>query len=132
MTRDLCGSAALETYAETRIVENTPGLSTLSGYAASPGVAVGRCTVLLSLEGVAAVEDGCILVVKTASPALAKLMQKLKGLIAEQGGPLAIVCNYAREYGVPAVVGVNDVLETLQDGDLVRVNGPEGTVDILA
>ncbi len=102
----------------------------LAGLAASSGKIEGPCTVLTGLENLHKVEEGAILVCETASPKLAVVMHKLKALVTERGGPLAIASRYAREYEVPAVVGVNRIMETVRDGDFVRIDGTKGTIEI--
>lgn len=105
---------------------------TLTGYAASCGLAVGPCKKITNIEDVRCLDNESILVVKTASPALARLIPGLRGLICDQGGPLSTASIYAREYGVPAAVGVNGIFEALNDGDLIRLDGMRGTIEVLA
>ncbi|HBA54599.1 PEP-utilizing enzyme [Syntrophorhabdus aromaticivorans] len=102
----------------------------LKGLAASSGTIEGPCTILARLENLHTIEDGAILVCETASPKLAVIMHKLKALVTERGGPLAMASRYAREYEVPAVVGVNRIMEAVRDGDFIRVDGSKGTVEV--
>jgi pyruvate,water dikinase len=60
------------------------------------------------------------------------LIPGLKGLVCEQGGPLSTASIFAREHGVPAAVGVNGVFDALKDGDLIRLDGAKGTIDVIA
>jgi phosphoenolpyruvate synthase/pyruvate phosphate dikinase len=101
------------------------------GYAASHGKAYGRCTVIYRMEDLHKVQPGAILVCPTASPKLAVVMPRLAGLVTEQGGVLSIGANYARECGIPAVVGVQGIMEKVHDGSFIRVDGDEGTVEII-
>lgn len=105
---------------------------TLTGYGASSGLAVGPCKKIANIEDVRGLDNESILVVKTASPALARLIPGLKGLVCDQGGPLSTASIYAREHGVPAAVGVKGVFDALNDGDLIRLDGTRGTIEVLA
>ena len=124
-------SAAPNIYSDASEVEDQRILCTLSGHPASNGIAVGLCRVLSSLEDASELYNGAILLFKTASPKLYRFIPHAKALITEQGGPLATACIFAREHGIPAVVGVKGILDSIHDGDLVRVDGERGTVDLL-
>ncbi len=64
-------------------------------------------------------------------PTVLPFIPFLGGLIAERGGSLSIVSQYARAYEVPAVFGVDGLLDAIHDGDVVRLDGSWGTVDII-
>lgn len=103
----------------------------LRGLAASSGIVEGPCTVIRDVNDLHTVKDGAILVCDAASPKLGPFMPLLKGLVAGRGGPLSIASCYAREYGVPAVVGVKGITDTLHTGDFVRVDGSKGVVEVI-
>jgi pyruvate,water dikinase len=103
----------------------------LTGVAASSGIVEGPCTIIRNLQDLHTLQEGAILVCEVASPALAPFMPFLKGLVAERGGMLSIASGYAREYGIPAVVGVKGLMDTIHNGDVIRVDGSTGTVDII-
>jgi pyruvate, water dikinase len=103
----------------------------LRGFAASPGIVEGPCTIIRNLQDLHKVKDGAILVCEVPSPKLAPYMPFLKGLVAKQGGPLCIASGYAREYKIPAVVGIEGIMNAIQNGDVVRIDGASGTVDIV-
>jgi pyruvate,water dikinase len=103
----------------------------LRGFAASSGVVEGPCTIIRNLQDLHTLQDGAILVCEAASPKVAPFMPFLRGLIAERGGPLAIASGYAREYGIPGVVGVKGLMDTVRNGDVIRVDGSKGTVEII-
>jgi pyruvate,water dikinase len=71
---------------------------------------------------------GSVLVVDELRPALAPVIGRLAGLVAETGSPLAHVAIVAREASVPTVVGVTGVLQSLEAGRHVEVDGDAGTV----
>ncbi len=103
----------------------------MTGRAASAGMAVGLVAVVANLDDMAHVKEGMVIVSKTASPALAMVMSRTCGLATEYGGQGAIASGFARAHGIPAVVGIEGLLKTVRDGDLMRVNGTEGTVSIV-
>lgn len=111
--------------------ERPAAIRTLTGYAASQGVAIGHCRVISGMEDLEKVGEGDILVCEAASPRLAIVMPKLGGLVAAHGGTLTAAAGYAREYNVPAVVGVMGLTETIHDGDVIRVDGTNGLVELL-
>ena len=68
------------------------------------------------------------LVTRGADPGWTPLFGKIGGLVMESGGQLSHGSVVAREYGIPAVVGIPDATRVLHDGDLVLVDGEGGTV----
>jgi len=103
----------------------------LKGYAASSGVVAGPCIVASSLEELARLPDGAILVYEAASPKLIPIIGRLRALVTEKGGSLAAASNCARENGIPAVVGVTGLMKSIHSGAIIRVDGLEGAVDII-
>ncbi|MBD1880999.1 PEP-utilizing enzyme [Trichocoleus sp. DQ-A2] len=61
----------------------------------------------------------------------AALLSRVGGLIAEVGGRLSHGAIVAREYGIPAVMDIHNATQLLQDGQRVRIDGQQGTVEIL-
>ncbi|WP_239646314.1 PEP-utilizing enzyme [Nocardiopsis prasina] len=53
------------------------------------------------------------------------------GLVSETGSPIAHGPTVAREYGIPAVICVRDATTRIRTGDLLRVDGTAGTVDVV-
>lgn len=103
----------------------------LGGFGASPGIVEGPCTVIRNPEDLQALRDGAILVCEAPSPALAPHMRFLRGLVAARGGSHCIAAGYAREHGIPAVVGVWGAMQAVHNGDVIRIDGSSGTVDII-
>ena len=103
----------------------------LRGLAASRGVAEGRVRILRDSSQAANFEPGEVLVVAAADTGWAPLFLAASGVVTELGGPLSHAAIILREYGVPAVVNVMNVTRSLRDGDLVRIDGDAGTVEIL-
>ncbi|CCH02667.1 phosphoenolpyruvate synthase [Fibrella aestuarina BUZ 2] len=100
------------------------------GLAVSAGVVEGRARVVLSLEA-ADLEEGDILVTPFTDPGWTPLFVTIKGLITEVGGLMTHGAVIAREYGLPAIVGVDNATKRIRDGQRIRVNGTEGYVEIL-
>lgn len=103
----------------------------MNGRAASPGTAIGRAAVVMDKDDLVRVKEGAIIVSITASPHLVMVMSKARAMATEYGGQGAQASGFAREYGIPAVVGVAGLIKTVRDGDLVRVDGAKGTVEIV-
>lgn len=104
---------------------------TLSGVPVSAGTYEGKARVLHSPEEGAKLEKGEVLVTKGTNPAWTPLFLNLGAIIMETGGPISHGAVVAREYGVPAVVGVGNATEIIKDGQKVRVNGESGQVELL-
>ncbi len=102
----------------------------LIGVPVSSGVIEGRARIVLNLED-ADIEEGDILVTAFTDPSWTPLFVSIKGLITEVGGMMTHGAVVAREYGLPAVVSVENATKLIKDGQKVRVNGTKGYVEIL-
>lgn len=102
----------------------------LAGSPVSAGVVEGRARVILKLED-AKMEKGDILVAPYTDPAWTMLFPLAAGLVTEVGGLMTHGAVVAREYGIPAVVGVDNATRIIPDGQLIRVDGTHGYVEIL-
>jgi len=100
------------------------------GLPVSSGVIEGRARVILNMED-ADIEDGDILVTTFTDPSWTPLFVSIKGLITEVGGMMTHGAVIAREYGLPAIVGVENATRLIKDGQRIRVNGTDGYVEIL-
>jgi pyruvate,water dikinase len=109
--------------------ENLPA-GAIAGLAVSSGVVEGRARVILNMED-ADLEDGDILVTAFTDPSWTPLFVSIKGLVTEVGGLMTHGAVIAREYGLPAVVGVDNATKLIKDGQRIRVNGTEGYVETL-
>lgn len=103
----------------------------LHGLAASRGVAEGKVRILRDPSKAADFEPGEILVVAAADTGWAPLFLAAAAVVTELGGPLSHAAIILREYAVPAVVNVTSATRALSDGDIVRVDGDAGTVEVL-
>lgn len=109
--------------------ENLPA-SAIVGLPVSSGVIEGRARVILDMEA-AELEEGDILVTSFTDPGWTPLFVSVKGLVTEVGGLMTHGAVIAREYGLPAVVGVENATKLIKDGQRIRVNGTEGYIEIL-
>lgn len=109
--------------------ENLP-TEAIVGLAVSSGVIEGRARVILNMED-ADLEDGDILVTLFTDPSWTPLFVSVKGLVTEVGGLMTHGAVIAREYGLPAVVGVENATKLIKDGQRIRVHGTEGYIEIL-
>jgi len=103
----------------------------LVGLAVSAGVVEGRARVLSDMAD-AELEAGDILVTAFTDPSWTPLFVSIQGLVTEVGGLMTHGAVIAREYGLPAVVGVENATRLIQDGQRIRVHGTEGYVEVLA
>jgi pyruvate,water dikinase len=107
------------------------GGSVLNGAAASPGVVEGAARVVKSVDQIADVRDGEILVCGSTSPAWAPIFSKIKATVTDVGGVMSHAAIVCREYGLPAVVGTGRATAAIRTGQMIRVDGTEGTVTVL-
>jgi pyruvate,water dikinase len=105
-------------------------VSALVGLPVSAGTVEGRARVILDMAK-ADLETGDILVTAYTDPSWTPLFVTIKGLVTEVGGLMTHGAVIAREYGVPAVVGVEHATRLIQDGQRIRVHGTGGYVEIL-
>jgi len=110
--------------------EPTGTQTALTGIGVSPGIVEGRARVLLTPD-FAQVEPGEILVSPTTDPSWSSVMFISAGLVVDIGGALSHAAIVARELGLPCVVNTRHGSQVLQTGDLLRVDGAAGTVEII-
>ncbi|PFM98236.1 phosphoenolpyruvate synthase [Bacillus cereus] len=109
--------------------ENLPA-DAIVGLPVSSGVIEGRARVILNMED-ANLEEGDILVTAFTDPGWTPLFVSIKGLVTEVGGLMTHGAVIAREYGLPAVVGVENATKLIKDGQRIRVHGTEGYIEML-
>ena len=102
----------------------------LVGLAVSAGIIEGRARVIHDMAE-ADLEAGDILVTTHTDPSWTPLFVSIAGLVTEVGGLMTHGAVIAREYGLPAVVGVEQATRLIRDGQRIRVNGTDGYVEIL-
>jgi len=102
----------------------------LVGLPVSAGTIEGRARVILDMAE-ADLELGDILVTAHTDPSWTPLFVAIKGLVTEVGGLMTHGAVIAREYGLPAVVGVEHATRLIRNGQRIRVHGTDGYVEIL-
>ena len=102
----------------------------LVGLPVSAGTVEGRARVVLDV-GKADLGAGDILVTRYTDPSWTPLFLSVKGVVAEVGGLMTHGAVIAREYGLPAVVGVDKATQLIRDGQQIRVNGTDGYVELV-
>ena len=116
-------------FGESRLA---PDQATLfSGTSGSAGVAQGPARVLMNLSEAERVNKGDILIARTTMPPWTPLFAVANAIVVETGGILSHAAVTAREYGIPAVLGIANATRVIRDGQLIEVDGTNGTVRIL-
>lgn len=106
-------------------------MDVLQGSAGSPGTYRGPARVVRSLAEADKLHRGDVLVAETTAPPWTPLFVTVGAVVTDTGGILSHCAVVAREYGIPAVVGVGMATAVIRDGQLVEVDGNAGTVRIL-
>ena len=106
-----------------------PG-DTLQGIGCCPGIVRGLARVVTHPHD-AALQQGEILVAKQTDPGWIMLFPLASGLLVERGSLLSHSAIVSRELGLPAVVSIRDLLDSIRTGDLVELDGSTGLVQIL-
>jgi pyruvate,water dikinase len=107
------------------------GVDTLQGVPLSAGVVEGPALVLHEPAAEAVTGQAYILVCPSTDPAWVPLFVHARGLVMETGGVLSHGAIVAREFGLPAVAGLQDIHRRLRSGQRLRVDGSTGRVTIL-
>jgi pyruvate,water dikinase len=103
----------------------------LVGLPVSAGAVEGRARVIASM-GDADLEPGDILVTAYTDPSWTAVFVGISGLVTEVGGHMTHGAVIAREYGLPAVVGVEGATRLIADGQRIRVDGTHGYIELLS
>ncbi len=119
------GEAVAGTYRRTDVPAGA-----LTGLPVSAGTVEGRARVILDMAE-ADLESGDILVTAYTDPSWTPAFVAITGLVTEVGGLMTHGAVIAREYGLPAVVGVEQATRLIRDGQRIRVHGTDGYIEIL-
>jgi pyruvate,water dikinase len=103
----------------------------LEGFPGAAGSVEGPARVILSFEEFPTLQSGEILVCPWTGTAWTPLFLKIAGVVTDTGGMLTHAAIAAREYGIPAVVGTWNATNSIRSGDIIRVDGDAGVVDVL-
>jgi len=110
---------------------NLADSNVMSGFAVSPGKIEGEVSVILSPSEFDKMKPGTILVCPMTTPAWTQLFSHATALVTDIGSILAHGSIVAREFGIPAVLGLGNVTQRLKSGQRISVDGDAGIVEIL-
>jgi len=111
--------------------DGRPADTRFQGVACSSGVVTGRARVISDLHQADRFQSGEILVAPYTNPGWTPLFSLAAGIVMEEGGLMSHGAVVARECGIPAVLQIDRATEIFQDGDLLRVNGTVGVVEVV-
>jgi len=103
----------------------------LEGFPGAPGVVEGPARVIMDYKDFQKVKVGEILVCPYTGTAWTPLFMKIAGVVTDTGGMLTHAAIAAREYGIPSVVGTWNATHSIGDGDIIRIDGNVGVVEVL-
>lgn len=103
----------------------------ITGMAASPGVVEGPARVITSADQLGEVQEGEILVATITAPSWGPIFGRIKATVTDIGGMMSHAAIVCREYGLPAVTGTGSASTTIRTGQIIRVDGNAGRVEIL-
>ncbi len=100
----------------------------VDGLGSSPGTVSGPARIVKKLDDLAKVGEGDIIVTEMTMPDMVPAMKRAVGIITDEGGMTSHAAIVSRELGVPAIVGTTNATTTLQDGQVVTLDGERGSV----
>ncbi|MFC4549037.1 MULTISPECIES: phosphoenolpyruvate synthase [Halorussus] len=100
----------------------------VSGLGASPGIASGPARIVTKLDQLDKVGEGDIIVTEMTTPDMVPAMKRAAGIVTDEGGMTSHAAIVSRELGCPAVVGSSDATSTLEDDQVVTLDGDKGTI----
>ena len=109
----------------------TPASATITGFPGAAGIVEGRARVIATAEEGDQLQPGEILVTTVTNVSWTPLFPRAAAVVTDVGTPLSHAAIVARELGIPVVVGCGNATMRLHTGDWVRVNGGQGTVEVL-
>ena len=110
------------------IIEGVEDMHMLQGIPASSGCARGRARIVQDVREAMQLTAGDILVTQATDPGWTPVFPLVSGIVLEIGGQLSHGAIVAREYAVPAVVNVQGAMSSIQDGQMITVDGTHGRV----
>lgn len=115
--------------AQPKITEDAD-IGGVRGIPSSPGQVTGPARILRDPAQFERIEPGDIVVCPATTASWSVVFGVISGIVTERGGPLSHPGILAREYGIPAVLGVPDATSIISDGQTITVNGHNGTVEL--
>jgi phosphohistidine swiveling domain-containing protein len=110
----------------------TTDRATLTGLAASPGQYTGPARIIMSEADFGKLQAGDVLICPTTQPPWSVVFPTIGALVTDSGGILSHPAIVAREYRIPAVVATGHATKVVKDGEVVRVDGDRGIIEIVA
>jgi phosphoenolpyruvate synthase/pyruvate phosphate dikinase len=110
---------------------HTDATATITGFPGAAGIVEGRARVIVTAEEGDQLQAGEILVTSVTNVGWTPLLPRAAAVVTDVGRPLSHAAIVARELGIPFVVGCSNATMRLHTGDWVRVNGEQGTVEVL-
>ncbi len=103
------------------------------GLAASPGIAIGRAKILRDIgeAKTKGFDRGEVLVTLMTDPDWVPIMRIASAIVTERGGVTSHAAITARELGIPAVVGVHGIVDSIRDGEILKVDGGRGVIEVM-
>ncbi|MBU1782283.1 PEP-utilizing enzyme, mobile region [bacterium] len=123
-------SERIEAWLESQTT-GTKGGALIKGHPASPGVAEGKAIIILSVEDLDKIKEGEVMVCPITTPSWTPIFSKIAAVVTNVGGVMSHAAIVCREYGIPAVVGTGFATQLIKTGQLVRVDGKRGIVEVL-
>jgi len=124
-------SESLQSWSEIQDTDDLDSVTCFNGFAGSPGTVEGVARVCRTVDEIAGLKEGEILVSPTTSPSWAPVFSKIKGCVTDVGGVMSHAAIVCREYGMPAVVGTGLATKIVKSGQMIRVNGSTGEINII-
>jgi len=97
-----------------------------------PGSARGTAAIIRVGDDAARLNDGAILVARSADPGWAPLLPRVRGMVLATGGVFSHGVIVVREYGIPVVAGVKEATNRIANGQLIAIDGTQGEIRLLA
>tara|TARA_Y100000034_G_scaffold136299_1_gene212048 strand:- start:914 stop:3229 length:2316 start_codon:yes stop_codon:yes gene_type:complete len=113
---------------EHKETQELKGEVILKGLNASPGVSSGPVRIIKDISELNKIQKGDVLVTEMTNPDYVVAMKKATAIVTNEGGVTAHAAIVSRELGIPAVVGTEKATETLQDGQIITVDGEHGKI----
>ncbi|MDA4126906.1 MAG: PEP-utilizing enzyme [Thaumarchaeota archaeon] len=113
------------------VIGRSEELDLVKGLPGSPGTAEGRARIIRKVGELNQLKQGEIMVSPVTSPMWSPAFGVAIGVVTDIGGMMSHTAIVCREYGIPAVIGTGVATDAIKTGDLIRVDGNEGTVKIL-
>ncbi|SDD11488.1 phosphoenolpyruvate synthase [Natrinema hispanicum] len=126
---DGSGSVQAATAGDTDVGdESGSGDVLVDGLGSSPGTVSGPARIVAKLDDLAKVGEGDVIVTEMTMPDMVPAMKRASGIITDEGGMTSHAAIVSRELGVPAIVGTTNATTTLEDGQVVTLDGDKGAV----